>query len=51
MSNMSYCKFENTYVDLKDCYDNWDECSSESEKKYREQLLKLIGNMAEGLAR
>ena len=24
MSNMSYCQFENTYPDLKDCYEDMD---------------------------
>jgi len=30
MSNMSYCRFRNTYEDLKDCVDNM---------KYPDQLL------------
>jgi hypothetical protein len=25
MSNMSYCRFQNTLEDLQDCYDNWTE--------------------------
>lgn len=41
MSNMSYCRMENTYKDLQDCLDNWDETDSESELKYRENLLEL----------
>ena len=24
MGNMSYCRFENTLGDLRDCYDNWE---------------------------
>lgn len=49
MPNMSYCKFENTFNDLQDCFDGWDECSSESEKKYRERMKELIAEMAENL--
>ena len=42
MSNMSYCRFENTTDDLYDCLDhiNDDDLSS-SEKKYRECLVDL----------
>ena len=25
MSNMSYCRFENTVKDLEDCVENWDD--------------------------
>ena len=51
MSNMSYCRFENTYRDFKDCYDNIEhpESLSESEKKYRERLIKLVKEMAEDI--
>lgn len=43
MSNMSYCRFENTLQDLRDCYDNWDEERdlSPEEEKARERMLKL----------
>ncbi|MEO7048963.1 MAG: hypothetical protein ABI091_26910 [Ferruginibacter sp.] len=44
MANMSYCRMENTFNDLSDCYQNWDypeETESESELKYRENILKL----------
>lgn len=39
---MSYCRFENTYRDLLDCYDNInsDDLSS-SEQHYRNRLLDL----------
>ena len=30
MSNMSYCRFENTYSDLEDCYYYWTKAESES---------------------
>lgn len=36
MSNMSYCRFENTSRDLSDCYDNMD-CDGLS---YAEQLAR-----------
>mgnify|MGYP001600836884 CR=1 FL=1 len=43
MANMSYCRFRNTLPDLHDCYDNWDEASTESDEEAhaRQQLLKL----------
>jgi len=50
MGNMSYCRFENTYRDLKDCWDNgfsWEEPTSESEIKYRKLLVKMCQEIAE----
>ena len=41
MSNMSYCRMENTYSDLFDCYETWEDTESESELKCREKILKL----------
>lgn len=41
MANMSYCRMENTYSDLLDCYHNWRDVDSKSEKKYRSRLLDL----------
>jgi len=41
MSNMSYCRFENTVSDLRDCYENLDEVTSFSEAQARERLIKL----------
>ena len=41
---MSYCRFENTYDDLRDCFDNW-EVSSESEEEYRTLMIKLCKNI------
>jgi hypothetical protein len=42
MSNMSYCRFENTYKDLYDCYENLgDEDLSADERVYRTKLVKL----------
>jgi len=42
MSNMSYCRFENTLQDLRDCYDNIDDDDlSETEEQAREELIEL----------
>jgi hypothetical protein len=32
---------ENTYSDLRDCFDNWEDSDSETEIKYRNKILKL----------
>lgn len=41
MPNMSYCRMENTFNDLRDAYNHWDEVSSDSEKEYQEKLLQM----------
>jgi hypothetical protein len=46
MPNMSYCRFENTYKDLLDCFRalrDLDELTdlSDSEKRYAERLINL----------
>jgi predicted secreted protein len=41
MANMGYVRFENTYNDLRDCYENWDNPQNESEEKYRKWMLEL----------
>jgi len=47
MSNMSYCRFENTVGDLQECYAAMDEQDlSESEMKARKQLLETCVNLA-----
>lgn len=38
---MSYCRFENTYRDLMDCYNNINDELSGREHRYREQLVEL----------
>ncbi len=45
MGNMSYCRFENTYNDLVDCYENMDNDLSESEEKYRKRIIELCKNI------
>ena len=51
MSNMSYCRFGNTFNDLQDCYDALNENSlddlSELEKKYAIRLIKMCRDIAD----
>ena len=46
MSNMSYCRFENTYRDLQDCIEHLDDEIEGSEKEYRDKLLDMIIDIA-----
>lgn len=43
--NMSYCRFENTYGDLRDCYRAMQEDEngdlSQSETEYKKKLIEL----------
>jgi len=42
MSNMSYCRFENTSNNLNDCVLHWDDNElSDSEKRARERIIEL----------
>ena len=41
MANMSYCRFENTYHDLYDCYEHIFDQLSENEEHYRDMLVQL----------
>lgn len=46
---MAYCRFQNTYNNLQECYDimaNDDKPLSESEEKYKQKLLKLCKDIA-----
>ncbi len=48
MSNMSHCRFENTYHDLDDCYENMDDNDlSETEEKHRSMLIELCKTIVE----
>jgi hypothetical protein len=48
MANMSYCRFENTLNDLRDCYRNIDETDlSRTEAAARKQLIELCQLIAE----
>ena len=48
MANMSYCRFENTLKDLRDCIDHlWDEDLNEDEEKARAKLIKACQLVAD----
>jgi hypothetical protein len=47
MANMSYCKFENTYKDLMQCYDGMDIANSQSEQRYRKRLIELCRDIVD----
>ena len=47
MGNMSYCRFQNTLGDLRDCYENFDDYVSPDEAKARERLHKLCQDIIE----
>lgn len=47
MGNMSYCRFQNTVGDLRDCYDNMDEKMSEDEERAKTQLISLCKRIAD----
>ena len=54
LSNMSYCRFENTANDLADCIENWDdvpddELSSDHERRGKNRLKKMILEIASSL--
>lgn len=43
MSNMSYCRFQNTLNDLLDCADNFDEDNlSADEHNARSQMIQVM---------
>jgi len=47
MANMSYCRFENTLRDLRDCYNNMDSDDlSESEFYSRRHMIELCMSIA-----
>jgi len=53
MSNMSYCRFENTLSDLQDCYENMEtekDDLSEKEKVALEELIELCNVIAQDFA-
>lgn len=49
MVNMSYCRFENTFKDLRDCEEsiNNGDKLSRSEYDYRAKLLRLCADLLE----
>ena len=47
MANMSYCRFENTLRDLRDCYSNMDSDDlSQSEFYMRRHMIELCMSIA-----
>jgi len=48
MANMSYCRFENTLRDLRDCYNNMGNGDlSKSEFFARKQMIEMCINIVE----
>lgn len=48
MSNMSYCRFRNTYSDLQDCYEHLgDDDLSQEELVAKKRLIKLCKQITE----
>lgn len=49
MTNMSYCRFRNTLVDLLDCYDNLDTIPDLSleERRAAWDLIEICRNVAD----
>lgn len=48
MANMAYCRFHNTWHDLRDCEDHWDdEDLSSHEIESRDKLLKVCKRIVE----
>ena len=41
MSNMGYCRFQNTLKDLRDCFDHIDDDLSDEEDRARQELLEM----------
>jgi len=46
MSNMSYCRFQNTLNDLRDCQEHLDDELSEDEQEAKEKLLDICKDIA-----
>lgn len=48
---MGYCRMENTYNDLKDAFNHfYDENLSDSEKEYKNKIIKLASDIHFGFA-
>lgn len=47
MSNMSYCRFENTLNDLRDCYEHLHNDLSDSETIARDELYELCAKICD----
>ena len=43
---MSYCRFENTFIALEECYEAMDNKDlSKLEQRYRDRLIELCSNI------
>jgi len=43
MANMSFFRFDNTYHDLIDCFDNiWNEAENERDERYRKNMIRFL---------
>ena len=51
MSNMSYCRFENTLPDLADCYEHMDEDLEGREASARKHIIELCKRIADEYAK
>ena len=50
MSNMSYCRFQNTVGDLNDCHENMDDDDDDlgrDEKRARSRLIRICVKIAD----
>ena len=47
MANMSYCRFENTYRDLLDCYHNMNNDKSDDEQAYMRRLVDVCKDIVD----
>ena len=47
MANMSYCRFQNTLQDLRDCYYNMSDSLTGEEFHAREALIELCKSIGE----
>lgn len=47
MSNMGYCRFENTVADMIDCIDNWYGADSDREIRARTEMIGLCKQIIE----
>lgn len=44
---MSYCRFQNTVSDLRDCYDNFDNDLYDREFQARQEILNIAKSIVE----
>ena len=47
MPNMSYCRFENTFGDLLDCFNNINEETNSRDEDYRQKMINLLTDLVE----